>query len=82
MPKPEPEFIFEWANKVKYLGLSTPIAIFLEAYKPLSFVTGQFMVIGQPFLNLFLSASFTGNAIRLFSKRTELDVFIKLLERD
>lgn len=75
-------FIKAWADKIKQMGLTTPAIILLEAHKPLSFVISQFMVLGQPMLNLFFSAHFTDQAIRLFSNRNDLEGLIKELERD
>ncbi|MEM7028377.1 MAG: hypothetical protein AAF629_02205 [Chloroflexota bacterium] len=71
-----------WANKVKYLGLSAPAAFFLEAYKPLSFVTGQFVIVGQPLLNLFFAPRITSNVVCLLTERANLEAFIALLEQD
>ena len=82
MPNSEDMLFYEWAKKIKLLGLSTAVAFFLEAYKPLSFVTGQFIIVGQPILNLFLSPHFTSNTIRLLSDKADLDIFIRLLEQD
>lgn len=80
--KDSTSFIKAWADKIKDMGLTTPAIILLEAHKPLSFVVSQFMVLGQPMLNLFFSAHFTDQAIRLFSNRNDLEGLIKELERD
>jgi len=74
-------FIKGWAEKIKQLGLATPAILLLEAHKPLSFVVSQFIILGQPMLNLFWSDRFTDQAINLFSNRQNLEGLIKELER-
>lgn len=75
-----PGFIKSWANKIKQINLTTPAILFLETQKPLSFVLGQFLLVGQPIMNTFLPAQFTHNAVDLFSNRRYLDDLIKELE--
>lgn len=82
MVNPDQEFIYKWTEKIRHLGLSTPAAFFLEAYKPLSFIAGQFLIIGQPLLNLFFAPQLTDKTIQLLSQRTDLEAFIRLLEQD
>ena len=75
-----PLFIKTWTDKIKQLGLSTPAILLLEAHKPLSFVASQFLLISEPFLNVFLPTQFTNNAVNLFSERSNLNLFIQKLE--
>ena len=75
-------FIEAWASVIKQRKLTLPALVLLEAHKPLSFVVGQFLLVGQPLFNLFLPAQFTQNAVQLCSERTSLEQFIQALERD
>lgn len=81
MPQDKSHFIPAWANKINAVGLSTPAVFLLEAYKPLSFMASQLLVIGQPILNLFLAPHLTHNAIQLFANRADLEKLIKHLEQ-
>ncbi len=75
-----PDFIKQWANRVKQVGLTAPAILALESHKPLGFILGQFVLVGQPVLNIFLPAQVTNNAVRLLSNRTYLERFIQELE--
>lgn len=78
----EPGFIKDWADKIKQWNL-TPLAILLlEAHKPLGFITGQFVMVGQPLLELIVPPPLTRNAITLLSNRAYLEQFIAALEQD
>jgi hypothetical protein len=39
------------ARRIADLGMAAPAILFLEAYKPLSFLGAQLLWIAQPFLN-------------------------------
>lgn len=75
-------FIQEWAKVIKRKRLSVPVIILLEAHKPFSFIASQFMLLGQPVLDMVLPEQFTHKAIHLFSNRTNLEGFIQELEQD
>lgn len=78
----EPGFIKDWADRVKQLGLTPLVVLLLEAHKPLGFIAGQFVVVGQPLFNLILPPPLTRNAIDLLSNRAYLEQFITELEQD
>jgi len=78
--QPPPSFIKAWSDKLHQLGIAAPAVLFLEFNKPLGFVWGQFLLVGQPLLNTFLPRQFTQNAIHLLSDRTRLEQFIEELE--
>ncbi len=80
LEQPPPSFIKVWSDKLHQLGIAAPAVLFLEFNKPLSFVWGQFLLMGQPLLNTFLPRQFTQNAVNLLSDRTRLEQFIKELE--
>jgi hypothetical protein len=79
-PTAPPEFVKTWAGKIKQMGLTTPAILLLETHKPLSFVIGQFVLLGQPILNTLLPAHFISDTVNLFSNRTYLDHLIQELE--
>ena len=73
----QPEFIAQWANKIKELRLTTPAILLLEIHKPFSFIAGQFLLVGQPFLDSFLPPNLSANAITLLSNRSHLDTLLR-----
>ena len=77
-----PKFIKEWADRIKQMRLTMLAILLLEAHKPLSFVAGQFIILGQPMLNLFVPPPFPANVVSLFSNRAYLERLIKELEQD
>ena len=77
-----PSFASRWADKIRQMGLAAPTILLLEAHKPLSFITGQFLLVSQPILTLFFATEGINNVIALLSDRTSLDGFIEELERD
>jgi len=77
---PPPAFIKTWSDTLHRLGMAAPAVLFLEFNKPLSFMLGQFLLVGQPFLNAFLPPKLTQNAVSLLSNRTHLEQLIQELE--
>ncbi len=77
-----PNFAGRWADKIRQLGLAAPAVLLLEAHKPLSFITGQFLLVSQPLLSFFFAAEGVNNVITLLSDRNCLEGFIAELERD
>jgi len=78
----QPEFIALWANKIKELRLTTPAILLLEIHKPFSFIAGQFLLVGQPFLDPFLPANFSANAVTLLSNRSHLDTLLREMKNE
>jgi hypothetical protein len=77
-----PSFASQWADKIRQMGLAAPAILLLEVHKPLSFITGQFLLVSQPMLTLFFAAEGINNVITLLSDRACLEGFIKDLEQD
>lgn len=75
-----PQYLNEWAQKIKRIGLATPAILALETHKPLSFILSQMLLVGQPMLDFFLPRHFSNNAVQLFSNRQQLEQFIDALE--
>ncbi len=78
----KPQFIQMWAAKIQQMGLATPAILLLEVHKPLSFTAGQFLLLGQPLLNLVLPSPFTENTITLLSSRNLINALISELEKE
>ncbi|HEY85247.1 MAG TPA: hypothetical protein G4N96_09080 [Chloroflexi bacterium] len=70
------EFIDGWAKKIKALKLATPAILLLEIHKPLGFIAGQFLLLGQPLFDSFLPANFSANTINLLSHRGNIDALL------
>jgi len=81
-PESVPGFIQDWANKIKQSGLTAPAILLLEAHRPLGFVASQFLLLGQPVLDLLVPPHVMHNVISLFSNRPYLERLIRELERD
>jgi len=77
-----PKFIRHWTAQIRLMKLATPVCILLEIHKPLSFVIGQFFIVAQPMLNMFLPNYTTDNIITLLSNRNYLNQLIEQLERE
>ena len=77
-----PDYIQKWADKIKQCRLAQPALLLLEAHKPLAFVAGQFIIVGQPLLNLFLPLTFTQNTVNLLSHPAYVEQLMKELERN
>jgi hypothetical protein len=80
-PKNEADFVKTWATTIEKTGLSTPAILLLELHKPLSFSISQFLLVGQPLLNLFLPPSFSRNAIHLFENPAQVEQLITTLQK-
>ena len=76
-----PEFVRDWARTIEKMKLVTPALMLLEAHKPLGFVTSQFVMLGQPMIDLMIPTHHTQNFISLLSNRHHVDGLIRELER-
>ena len=73
-------FIGDWAKKIKALKLTAPAILLLEMNKPLGFIAGQFLLLGQPLFDSFLPARISTNAINLLSHRRNIDALLDELQ--
>jgi hypothetical protein len=55
--------------------------LLLEAHKPLAFIGGQFLLVAQPSLNLFVAPHFTQGMIDLLTDPSQLEELISQLEQ-
>ena len=61
------------------MGLSIPVALLLGAYKPLAFVASQFVLLGQPVLDLFVVNDHSSQLALLLQDRGRLEELISQL---
>jgi hypothetical protein len=69
------------AHKITNLGLASPVLLLLEAHKPLTFLSSQFLLVAQPTLNLFVSPGFTQGMVDLLSNPAQLEQLMTHLEQ-
>ena len=74
-------FVEKVAHKISSLGLTAPAILFLEAHKPLAFLSSQLLLIAQPTLNLFVSAHSTQSMVNLLADPTQLEQLMTQLEQ-
>jgi len=74
-------FVEKVARKISGLGLTAPAVLFLEAHKPLAFLSSQLLLIAQPTLNLFVSAHSTQNMVDLLADPTQFEQLMTQLEQ-
>ena len=72
-------FIGDWAKKIKALKLTAPAILLLEMNKPLGFIAGQFLLLGQPLFDSLLPPRISANAINLLSHRHNIDALLQQL---
>jgi hypothetical protein len=74
-------FIEKVAQKISGSGLTVPAILFLEAHKPLAFLSSQLLLIAQPTLNLFVSPYSTQSMVDLLADSTQLEQLMTQLEQ-
>jgi hypothetical protein len=67
-------------NLIDRWGLVAPAIAFLEANKPLGFVSGQALLMLQPVADLFVTREITTDVAALLSDRSRLERLISSLE--
>ncbi len=70
------------AHRIARLGLVTPVVVFLEANKPLSFVGSQALLMLQPVMDLFVARELTSDLVTLLADRDRLEMLIARLESE
>ncbi len=68
------------ARRVAELGLSAPAILFLETYKPLSFLGAQLLWVAEPFLRLGLPPADLRDFTLLLEDRAGIAALIERLE--
>ena len=74
-------FVEKVTRKISGLGLTAPAILFLEAHKPLAFLSSQLLLIAQPSLNLFVSPHSTQSMVNLLADPSQLEQLMTQLEQ-
>jgi hypothetical protein len=77
--RPADLFIESLVRLIERWGLVTPVIAFLEANKPLSFVTSQALLMAQPVADLFIAREWTTDLAVLLADREQLEMLIARL---
>ncbi len=74
-------FLEKIATIIVKRGLSTPAIMFLDMYKPLSFLGSQVLAFFEPFMKMVIPKKVQYDRImNLMEKRSVIDAFIKIID--
>lgn len=79
---PEVRFLRQVADTVQRRGLRGPVALALQAGRPLMLVAGQLLWIAQPALSLLGTGKQVGQLAQLLEKPGAADLLLTFLEED
>jgi hypothetical protein len=68
------------ARKVVDRGLEAAAVLFLEMYKPLSFLVSQSLMVGMPFLSPFVGAQRVADISKALKDRENIEVLVRRIE--
>lgn len=74
------ELIERFARRVVQMGMTAPAILFLEAYKPLSFLGAQLLWFSGPFLNLVINPADLHDFTVLVQDEAGTEALIERLE--
>jgi hypothetical protein len=74
------ELIHRLTNEVQSRGLAAPAILFLEFYRPLSYLGGQCMFLAQPLLDCFVDGAFVGQLADLLDDGDAVERLLRCLE--
>jgi hypothetical protein len=74
------ELIRRLANEVSGRGLAAPAILFLEFYRPLSYLGGQCLFLAQPLLDCFVDSSALTHFAELLDNGDAVESLIRCLE--
>src|SRR5512132_3766301 len=74
------ELIERFARRVMQMGMTAPAILFLEAYKPLSFLGAQLLWVSGPFLNLLIDPKDLHDFTMIVEDDAGTDALIERLE--
>ncbi|MCK9224519.1 MAG: hypothetical protein M0R46_03880 [Candidatus Muirbacterium halophilum] len=77
----ELETITELANMVVNRNMTVPAILFLEAYRPLSFIGSQAMLVFKPVVSLIRSFKSYDILQKILEERDGIEIVIKEIER-
>jgi len=68
------------ANKVRSRGLAAPAILFLELYRPFSYIGSQCLFLAQPLLDGFVDGAFIGQLAELLDDGDAVEHLVRCLE--
>ncbi len=74
------ELIDHFAQRVAQGGMTAPAILFLEAYKPLSFLGAQLLWFSEPFLNVLIRPADLHDFTMLIQDEAGTEALIERLE--
>ena len=74
------ELLDRFAQRVVQMGMTAPAILFLEAYKPLSFLGAQLLWFSEPFLNLLIRPADLHDFTVLIQDEAGTEALIERLE--
>ncbi len=74
------ELIDRFARRVVQMGMTAPAILFLETYKPLSFIGAQLLWVAGPFLNLLIDPKDLREFTMLVEEDAGTEALIERLE--
>lgn len=69
------------ARAIKKRGLTTPAILFLESFKPMSFVGSQVMVFFRPIVSAITDTTTYEKYTEILSRRGSIDRFLEIIEK-
>ncbi len=74
------DLIERFAQRVVQMGMTAPTILFLETYKPLSFLGAQLLWFSGPFLNLLINPTDLHDFTELVQDEAGTEALIERLE--
>ncbi len=76
----EEDLLDKLADGIVRRGMGTPAILFLESFRPLSFIGSQVMVFLKPFIDAMFPSTVYDEFIKIFEKRPGIRRLIELIE--
>jgi hypothetical protein len=68
------------ASTLRRWGMTTPAILFLESNRPFSFFAGQFLLVAEPLLGLFVRTARSREVARLLDDPASVELLLQHLE--
>jgi len=79
-PTDQDELIRRMADEVRSRGLTAPAVLFLELYRPFSYLGGQCMFLAQPLLDFFVDGALIEQFAELLDNGEAVERLVLCLE--
>jgi len=74
------ELLDKMAKKIVDIGMTAPAILFIESFKPMSFIGSQIMVFFEPYVKIIFSANDYTRVHELMSDRENIELFLQRME--